>query len=665
MAIVVPLNLSQNATSILRVLSLYNCVPALQSYDVGASPVLALPSQFTRDTSLVSFGFPHSFDNAYSPTDGAGVFSLPQNAYAIGNPANVYSNTALISATYSVLLLDTDCAPIEPGYSRLRIDYVNPQNSRVVDYVDMPFYPKWDTHPRELQEIVEYATESMNYGVQNANNLSLGIYLNAERAQLKGLSVSGQVFATQATQGLQAQQIHFAAPFFKSASKQKKNVKNYFLQNHQFVRTRLQDGKTNAIETISPGHIFAGVAVTICTNFVPHVNDEVFLSGYKVAHKREGKSFIIQIPSQFAFSYTLLVDIRRNGKSLINNPTYIFVEGLPEIKNVVSPFGKTFFKPGEKVTLYGFNFQETQGEIFLGDMPLEINAWSDDKIEFTLPNEILADSFLRLVTWNGISANSIIPLRFASDFAINASRSFFETELYEPQQVQLKAYLNGVEVSPEWSIIHDKTNHGNGNQKVGFIDTSGLYVVSPGPEFVNKTVTLVAHYFDGYKTNIAKFNIRASCTYTMSMPKNIDALSVNASAGGLSRLSYHINAQDTFLLTVINDISNVYFSATNTTITGFGNAGGSSSLFVSTNANAAYISYTPPSFGNFTATGTIGYANADGTPLGYLPFNISFAVFAALPQTGTTTNTLTIGSPTYSFCQSSGVSAQLFANYSE
>ena len=96
MATVVPLELTQVASKILRFISLFPPVPVFPKVvnylgnpyiyapaDYSQDNNMIFPQDYVRDNSLLSFGFPHSIDGPItSLTDPPGVFSIPPNAYA-------------------------------------------------------------------------------------------------------------------------------------------------------------------------------------------------------------------------------------------------------------------------------------------------------------------------------------------------------------------------------------------------------------------------------------------------------------------------------------------------------------------------------------------------------------------------------------------------------
>ena len=158
------------------------------------------PQNSIRDVSNISKGFPHSIDTGFTLVDPPNVFSVPQSAYSFALPSFVSGlqpnpNTD----TYSVILFDVDICPVQPGVSRIRIDYLDPNGLPVVEYKDMPFYPREDNHPEEITEIQQLAEESIAFLQQEIKQLDVDILQVLNRMQTKGFSISGQINATQST----------------------------------------------------------------------------------------------------------------------------------------------------------------------------------------------------------------------------------------------------------------------------------------------------------------------------------------------------------------------------------------------------------------------------------------------------------------------------------
>ena len=670
MAVIIPINLTRQAVSVLRVISLYPSVPAYQNSTNSFEPIIAQQANYTRDTSIVSFGFPHSLDNGYSPTDGYGVFSVPANAYAIGIPSQVYTTNVFSASAanqnFSVLLLDVDCAPIEPGYSRIRVDYIDPLNNRCVDYLDMPFYPTWDTHPREIQEIAEYAEGSLNFLTGNLGTIGNTIYFNAERAMLKALSVSGTVTSTQASSAFTQQaQSHSFDVTYASISKQIKNVKNYF-EKYQVNSLKLAQVTGNGITKISPHQTVADSAVTIHVNYTPSHEDKIYLSGYYVNSKIEGNTYIINIPKGLIFNYSLLLDIKRNSISIISNPTYIFINGQPEIKKLNSHGDNNFFESNKLITIHGYNFGDNPGEIYLNDNSIQVSTWNDYEITFILPLNS-ESGLLKVITKFGNFTS--IQINILSEIKLKINTKKKNNILNAKNTIIFESILQDAKVKSRWSLSCGDEKFITGNENVGFINSDGKYI---SPKIINedKKVTIYAHYFDGIKSYLSNFDLYLQSKNVKSLPtqyideesKNIDNLTVNAT-DNLNLLSYHINALDSFVLTIVNTLgTGNYFSTTNTSLSGGGTAQGFNTLFANTNTDATYIAYTPATFGFANLIGSIGIADINGNPLNYLPFKITLAVFPSLPIMGTSYNTLTISASAYTFTV--GASSLLNANYS-
>ena len=185
-----------------RIVSLYNPVPAFQwSITDWGDFVRTDDADLTRN-SRKSFGFPHTQDSPGfipSPTSGN---VIPFNAYALVLPSSVnradpsHPFTDIMSTT---LLIDMSVAPIEPGFSRIRVDYVEAIGlTNQTIYLDVPYWEGWDVHPTELNEIVNFAEGAYGFLQNQISELEKEVNFLDSRMFLKGMMVSGGLTASQA-----------------------------------------------------------------------------------------------------------------------------------------------------------------------------------------------------------------------------------------------------------------------------------------------------------------------------------------------------------------------------------------------------------------------------------------------------------------------------------
>ena len=194
-------NLSQVASLIVQVTALFDPEPPFQySVDNLGNFNITPPNQLVRDMTVLAPVFPSSVDTL-GPANG--VIPLPSNAYVINFPALVYGAAAPNDTSYSVVQIDTSIAKIEPGFSRVRIDYLD-QNGNPVppQYFDCPFYEIWDTTARELNNIVNYMEEAVNFLQKEINAIDADLAFLDSRLFMRGTTVSGQIQWTPTTQGL-------------------------------------------------------------------------------------------------------------------------------------------------------------------------------------------------------------------------------------------------------------------------------------------------------------------------------------------------------------------------------------------------------------------------------------------------------------------------------
>jgi hypothetical protein len=200
-------NLQHVATQITQVVTLYDPSPAFQfSKDVNGNYIVLNGDSVTRSDgraqpAVASSGFLASF-NQLGPI--AGVYPLPPNSFAVNLPSLVYGNSVSTNddGTYSVIQINSNVANVEPGFSRIRIDYTDNINANHTEYFDCPFYEFWDITGRELNQIISYAQGGINLLQREIDDIRLEVQYAMSRAFWRGTSVSGQVQWQPATQGL-------------------------------------------------------------------------------------------------------------------------------------------------------------------------------------------------------------------------------------------------------------------------------------------------------------------------------------------------------------------------------------------------------------------------------------------------------------------------------
>lgn len=203
-------NLQNVASQITQVISLYDPAPAFQySKDVNGHYVILDGNSVIRADgagapAVASSGFLASFDvSPYAPQK-SGVYPLPANAVAVNTPSNVYGSavSANDDSVYSVVQINSTVANVEPGFSRIRIDYLDSGNNQHTEYFDCPFYEGWDLTAQELNQVVSYVKGGVQLLQSEVDDVRLELGYAMSRAFWRGTSVSGQIQWLPATQGL-------------------------------------------------------------------------------------------------------------------------------------------------------------------------------------------------------------------------------------------------------------------------------------------------------------------------------------------------------------------------------------------------------------------------------------------------------------------------------
>ena len=211
MSVILPFNLPHIATAIQQIICLYDANPVfqfVQNADFSYAPTK--PQDLIRDTTVASAGFDASVDYPYGgavPGPGPTNNPLPANTYALALPSQTYG-TSVTGDIYSVLQINTALARIEPGFDRIRVDYLwfdsgSNQTVAATSYFDCPIYEGWNTTARELKNIVDYTEGSTAFLQKEVDILNQEVAYAISRELWRGTSVSGRITTSQITTGLQ------------------------------------------------------------------------------------------------------------------------------------------------------------------------------------------------------------------------------------------------------------------------------------------------------------------------------------------------------------------------------------------------------------------------------------------------------------------------------
>lgn len=511
MAVVIPINLSYVGSSVSRVLALFPLDPPFQTpLDPSGNPI-PTPFQLIRDETAISFGFPFSPDNPLPTQDftdpvnytpPSGEYPIPPNAYALVAPSIVYGTAGLVlDSLFSVLLIDATVAPVEPGFLRLRIDYLDNNFNPQTDYRDMPFWEQWDSPLRDVQAIVDYSELGFVF-LQNQYVTQLRDTFSAlQRGMNKALTVSGTLCATQANTSSGA---------FTQASH---DVPLQILeQSHSLPFNPISEkemaaksiGNNYNILSVSPNPAFAGDTIEVTINGSAASNDQIYLANIPLKTTLTDSIFsnILRATIPQTFISNFKINLRIGAFGLFKSQIYpIQILGIPNIQYIQgSALG--FGSPSTTVTLFGENFGSIQGNTTITFSPgvsSSINSWSSTQITCTVPvnaqtgNVTLTSNEGKQDTIGINIANS----SFTDTFAI--SPAF--TDVLPNGTTQFTALLNSIPVSANWSIETPSANIGTGNVAFGFINTiTGLYTAPPA---VNTpfTVNICANHLNLYGNN--------------------------------------------------------------------------------------------------------------------------------------------------------------------
>lgn len=460
MAILIPIVLGNTATSITRVMSLYNYTPVFPGYfDVYGNPQIYTGAQLNR-VATPSFGYPHSID-------GTNQYLVPQNSYTLASASQISGNST-DSTALNVLLVDVETTPIEPGFSRLRVDYQDSNNNPQTQYFDFPFYEIWDVHPTEIQAIVDYITGAVNFYQTVLHKLERETDFLIQRMFPIGLHVSGDVSVSQATQNLETSlEAHSITNLDQ--------LTNYTLKSDIY-------SKYFTSEIYYPGS-----TITIplsASNIFP--NDTIAIFGKPLKTTRSGNNLSAVLPVNIPYTLTAPITITNNGL-VKNGPYFITIKIKPTISSFQTSTGQSLGFPGDIFVINGSNFGPSKGTItFSNSLSATIVEWNDNFVTGLIP-ELAHSGNVILETSNGFTTKFGVTIGYPNSngiFVISPDLAVATTG----ETIQFSGTLNGVSTSSIlWSIIDDNQNYGNGNITVGTINSNGLYTA---PTFVSSPLPL-------------------------------------------------------------------------------------------------------------------------------------------------------------------------------
>lgn len=502
MAVVIPFAISApGVTNIIRVVSLYSPIGAFQGGQVFDTTsfgdlVQYSDSQLTRNV-VPSFGFPHSVDQAgpASATDGIPV---PQSAYAVVNPTLVYpiaDSRHLVQN--SILLLDVSVSPVQPGFSRLRVDYLDANNVAQIQYFDVPYYEGWDLHSTQLQEIVDFNTNAFNFIQAELSNFEKEVNFLDSHMFYRGLTVSGSVSATQATSNLQAQMAAHSMPMPDEEMAHSAPTFSHLITS----------GSTS-------GLIYAGQQFNLDLGITAVAGDTITVAGYPIPTTIAGTEVYGTAPAYIPYTVNLPVTVINRGL-LRKAATILTFAAPPHIAGVFSADGSSLARPGSLLTIYGTNFTPTAGTVKFNNVVAQTISWTDSAITSTVPTTAYSGDVV--VTVNGHSATTKVSIynpRINTQFIVTPALNV----LLPGQSVQFRATFNGSPISPSWSIVNANRNIGSGNISYGTITKDGLFTAPPMAAKAIP-VAIVANYASPYGPTFAEASVATfptSSTLTVS-----------------------------------------------------------------------------------------------------------------------------------------------------
>jgi len=511
MAVVIPFALSSPLpVSITRVVSLYNATPPFQYEqdfvnnwgDLEPTPA----DQLIRNTTP-SFGFPHTTDTSGPAVAGTGNY-VPPNAYVVVAANQVYAESDIrATETNAILLIDMSVAPIEPGFTRLRVDYIY-DNQPQIEYFDVPFYEGWDLNSTEIEAIVAYATEAFDFIQQELTNLEEEFNFLDSHMLLKGMSVSGSITATQATGNLTAPMQAHSIP-----------MTNAMLQypdqeQPQEELTPALQSKSDTISSYTTSVIYAGQSFYIDLGQTPVEGDTLAINGILIPTTINGTTLTGTAPAYIPYSVSLQVSVV--NRNLTKASVTMQFSANPIITSILTTDGVAVGSPGDQFVISGVNFSTVPGSVtFTKSVSATVTSWSANQIIGLIPSG--AQSGAVTVHTNSVSASSYFNLYYPN---VNANFVVLPaiSVLAAGETVSLTAQYNNQTVPVQWSITTGYRNIGSGSISYGTIDSSGNYTA---PSLVSSAIPIgiVASYRSPYGPVVAEASIMVlptSSTLTIS-----------------------------------------------------------------------------------------------------------------------------------------------------
>lgn len=468
MSVVIPFNLSNLSSQILRITSLYPCNPAFQNtFSQNGYPVFPPVSSYQRDLAKVSTGFPYSYDVPFSLVDEPGVFSLPKNAYSLVLPSFINGVSPNSQDTYSVVLIDVTIAPLSSGFFNLKIDYLDLNNNLVTEYLTTPFYPVKDVYPLEIESIKDYSEEAIAFLQKEIDVQEKDILSVLNRMLLKGELVTGELFATTSnnTQPQNTLQSHYFFP--------KEEINKKFQEAKEIEKyVNLAETSSNVYSIISyTKQVFAGDEITLILNNQTIPGDSIYLNGVSLNTTLNGDTLTAAFPLSVNFNYNFNVYVANKG-AIKSNAVTIQSFGLP-IVNQVSYETGIMGGYGEHVYVSGDNFGNESGTISLGNQNVSINYWTNTLIDFFIPTNSKS-GYAQLTTNQGKSVQFQLNITDANSFGKLEIVPNINT-VGASGTVSYLAFLNGEQVFPNWTLEDNLGNIGIGSIIHGFINKDGVY----------------------------------------------------------------------------------------------------------------------------------------------------------------------------------------------
>lgn len=496
MATIIPINLSQVCHQVLRVIALYPPVPVIQNNVVGSSEANPTPAKYTRDESILSFGFPVSRDvdaqvlnfvSGNSTVYNNNVFPIPVNTYVTVKPSQVYRSRNVFSddSNFSVFLLDVSVCPIEPGFSRLRVDYTadlgNGQFKSITDYLDMPFWEGWDTHPREIQEIVDFSEQSIDFIQEEINFVNQSCIRSSSRQLMRGLIVSGTMATTQSNATIPT------APFLTPTGivaphlmPNTEKLSEIFSEMKEINQAKAMPG-TNVynILNIQPNNVYGGETLTITLDSPAISNEVVYMASVPLPTVVNGNVLTVTVPSYLTYAFTIGIQIG-SSKAPKSSSYLINVLAKPVI-NKITGISEAFVTRGGSFVIQGSGFGNKDGLASITILPnsvATVSSWTDTTVIGTFP-ALVDTGFVTLTTETGKTATfGVNSLPYVSTDSLIISPGI--STVTSGNTVQFSATLNSMAVSGNWSLETLTGNIDNGNEAYGRINSAGLYTAPNG-----------------------------------------------------------------------------------------------------------------------------------------------------------------------------------------